>query len=632
MSTKTRLDIQVLRALAVGMVVLFHFWPDRLPGGFAGVDVFFVISGYLITSHLAKQGKIRFAEFWARRARRLLPAAFVVIFVTIAATHFLVSPALVGDYARQAIASVFYAENWVLATNSTNYFAEGATPFQHYWSLAVEEQFYIFWPLLIAGLLLLKRRLALGIAVVTPLSFAYALYSTAVEPSVAYFNPLGRIWEFGVGALIATATLPKLAKSLSGSLSLLGFAGLFATAFAYSADFAFPGAAALLPVLSTGLVLFAGTSALPEWLDRRMAFAPVQFAGEISYSLYLWHWPLVILPAYLANGQLNTFTKVALLAVAVLLSWLTKKFVEDPIRFAERLTSARPRKTLALALVFSLMVAGASALVLWVGESNVKANKEFSEVLSLAEAKKDAADPGSKCMTKAEDSEVVLCDFGKIGSPKRLLLVGDSHAATHLRSFNQIAESKGWHLVLAYKAGCSFSLIERNQTARGTSCLAWNKNLQAELAAQKPFDIVVTNNYAANRLADVDAPNWNALAVKGFRAAWQPLIARGAQVVVIRDNPEMSPSMAKCFETATLDASMCSMPLSEALYKDDAVTAADGVATVLDLTGVYCPKQVCPAKLGETYVYRNKDHVSATFDFGIWGEILSRLDGASTQF
>jgi peptidoglycan/LPS O-acetylase OafA/YrhL len=627
MASAVRKDIQALRAVAVSMVVLFHFWPAHFIGGFAGVDVFFVISGYLITSHLAKQGKIRFAEFWARRARRLLPAAFAVIFVTLFMSHFLLSPVQISDYGKEAIASVFYSENWVLAANSTNYFADGASAYQHYWSLAVEEQFYIVWPLLIALLLLAKRRMSLGIAIITAASFAYAIFATATQPSVAYFNPVARVWEFGLGALIATATLPRLRKKLSATLSLVGFAGLGATVVLLNPTFAFPGLPALLPVVSTALVLFAGTSDLPGWLDRRMAFKPVQFVGEISYSLYLWHWPLVVIPAFIANGQLNPIAKLVLMAVSVVFAWLTKKFIEDPVRFAPILVKARPRRTLTIALAASVFVAGCGAIAVWDGDSIVQADAQNYETLSLSEAKKDASDPGSKCMTKAEDSNVILCDFGKTDSTKRMLLVGDSHAATHLRALKQIAINSGWHLVLAYKAGCSFSLVERNQSARGTSCAAWNKNLQAKLAGEKPFNLVITNNYAANRLADISAPNWNALAVTGFRAAWQPLIDRGAQVVVIRDNPEMSLSMAKCFDTATLDASMCKMPLSDALYKDDAVTAAEGVAKVLDLTDVYCPNQVCPAKIGDTYVYRNKDHVSGSFDGQLWRTFAKRLGG-----
>ena len=620
-----RLDIQVLRAVAVSMVVLFHFWPGHFGGGFAGVDVFFVISGFLITSHLVSQKRIQFAAFWARRARRLLPAAFVVILATLVATHVFVSPALIGDYAREATASVFYSENWVLAINSTNYFADGASPYQHYWSLAVEEQFYIFWPLLIALLALARKRMALGIALISLGSFAFAIYETTIQPSFAYFNPLGRIWEFGLGALIATASLPRLGTKLAGALSLVGFSGLGLTIAFYNPTLTFPGLPALLPALATALVIFAGRSDLPAWMNRRMAFPPVQFLGEVSYSLYLWHWPLVIIPAFVANGDLSWQARLALIAIAVTLAWLTKKFVEDPIRFAGFLSNARPRRTLLIALAASLVVSGVAQLAIWDSSYLVKANQDYNETLSLAEAKKDASDPGSKCMTKAEDSTPIYCEFGNLNSPKRVLLIGDSHAATHLGAMKQLARVNNWHLVLTYKAGCSFSLIERNNTARGTSCLAWNQNLQKHFASEPSFNLVVTANYAANRLADIEAPNWNELAVAGYRAAWKPFIARGANITVIRDNPEMTKEMAACWDTATVDASKCQMPLSRALFPDDAVVAAKGVATVADLTDVYCPNAVCPAMIEDTYVYRNKDHISGRFDGRIWRELGARL-------
>lgn len=628
MSSKLRTDIQALRALAVSMVVLFHFWPGRFNGGFAGVDVFFVISGFLITTHLVAQERVRFAEFWARRARRLLPAAFLVILVTLVASRFLIPPVLLADYAGEAIASVFYAENWVLAANSVDYFAQDASPYQHYWSLAVEEQFYIFWPLLIALLIALKRRFASGVALVSALSLAFAIYQTAVTPTIAYFNPAGRVWEFGLGALVATAKLPVARVKVATVLSALGFAGLAATLFLISPSALFPGLPALLPVLSTALVIYAGQGALASFAERFYGLRPIQLVGELSYGLYLWHWPLLILPAYLANGSLGTSAKLGLIVTCLVLAWLTKKLVEDRVRFARFLIEAKARRTLTLALIVSLLISGLAASI---GASGSEATAT-KPALTLAEAKKDASDPGSKCMTKAEDSEVILCHFGVENAANSMLLVGDSHAATHLRAFSKIAEEQGWHLVLAYKAGCSFSLVERNQSARGTSCLAWNKNLQSELAGMEPFDLVVTNNYAANRLADVVNPNWSALAVIGYRQAWAPLAARGAEVVVIRDNPEMSASMADCFEKATLDASMCQMPLAEALFKDDAVTASEGMASVIDLTKEYCPDAVCPAKIGNTYVYRNKDHVSGTFDYQLWQPMLEQLVARTNAF
>lgn len=621
-----RKDIQVLRAVAVAMVVLFHFWPGHFKGGFAGVDVFFVISGFLITSHLVGQERIRFAEFWARRARRLLPAAFVVILFTLAACYF-ISPALGSDYAREGIASVFYSENWVLAANATDYFAaQGASPFQHYWSLAVEEQFYLFWPLLIAALLVWRKRLASGVALVSIASFVFGVVDVSNNPAFAYFNPVGRVWEFGVGALVATASFAIRGRAVRGALSLIGFAGLGATIVLYSPSVAFPGVPALLPVLATGLVLAAGREELPAWMQRRMSFAPVQFVGDVSYSLYLWHWPLIIIPAYFFNGNLSTWLKLLLLALSVALAWLTKRFVEDPVRQAGFLTKARARRTLLLALAASLFVGAVGGFVYWVADSNTKDDIRYYETLTLPEAKKDASDPGSKCMTKALDSEVILCDFGKLNSAKRVLLVGDSHAATHLRAMTQIATVRGWHLVLAYKAGCSFSLVQRNTLSRGVSCAAWNENLETKLATMPAFNLVVTNDYSANHLADyISQTDWESLAIDGYRAAWKPLIERGAKIVVIRDNPHMTPEMQTCWETSTTDASNCQMPLSRALSQDLAVLAAKGWAGVVDLTEYYCPNGTCPAKIGSVYVYRNKDHISGTFDGRLWRELGGKL-------
>ena len=213
-SRPIRLDIQALRAAAVLMVVIFHLWPNRLPGGFAGVDVFFVISGFLISgslfSELADRGRIRFAAFWAKRIRRLLPAALLVIAITAILSLIFVPTFTRQGYFAEAIASTFYFENWQLAASSTDYFAAQPSPFQHYWSLAVEEQFYVFWPLLLGLVAYLAKRRSeaafkMTLIAVSLASFGYSLYLTHAQPAMAYFNTFGRVWEFGLGALIASA-------------------------------------------------------------------------------------------------------------------------------------------------------------------------------------------------------------------------------------------------------------------------------------------------------------------------------------------------------------------------------------------------------------------------------------------
>ena len=648
-----RNDIQILRAFAVSMVVLFHFWPSFFQGGFAGVDVFFVISGFLISSHLFAQvtnsGRIALASFWARRARRLLPAALFVIFLTLLFAFFFVPAGNKIEFAKEGLASTFYGENWLLALNSTNYFAQTtASPFQHYWSLAVEEQFYLVWPLLLAAIARLgwvKRGLPSAVTALTFGSFAFALVLLSSEPQFAYFHSFARVWEFGIGALLALPTITRrvsLSSKQANILAIFGFAGIVSTVFLFNENTPFPGFATLLPTLSTALVIVAGFSKYGNGLQKVLEFKPLNFVGGISYSLYLWHWPLILLPSYLLNGQPNTAIKIGLLILAVALSWLTKIFVEDKMRLLNFLVSAKPRRSLMLTLGISVLVAVTSVGLYSLGkvEAAVQSGKVDSlsnrndfganwlfqdattrttaikPIMPLEQARHDGADPGASCMTLAENPEPKICRFGSKNSTVRVLLVGDSHIATHLGAFKLIAAKHNWSLTLAYKAGCSFNLVARNSTARGTSCFSWNQKLQTFLANEPAFNYVFTTSYVSNHLQDIKAPNWNQLAIQGFRTAWQPLLSRGSLLVAIRDNPEMNTTMTKCWNSAVLDASHCSQPLAGALHEDVSQAAAvstPGVKT-LDLTDFYCFNGKCPAVIGGVYVYRNPDHLGGTYD------------------
>lgn len=284
--------------------------------------------------------------------------------------------------------------------------------------------------------------------------------------------------------------------------------------------------------------------------------------------------------------------------------------------------AAKPRLTIITALISSVVLAVSLTAVSAATPKVIENN-----IISLDQAKHDAADIGSQCMTKAEASEVIWCNFGNQKAAYRVLLIGDSHAATHLSGFKELAIKHDWALTLAYKAGCSFSLVERNSTARGTSCVAWNNNLQTDLAAGAPFDLVVTANYSNNFLADIKADNWSELAIAGYRAAWQPLIDRGAKVVALRDNPQMTEAMKACWNEAVSDASQCAGARDEMLYPDYSQQAATGLAGAfaLDLTDLYCDAKACPSQRGGIYIYRNADHLSATYARVISGEFYNRL-------
>jgi peptidoglycan/LPS O-acetylase OafA/YrhL len=633
-SRPIRKDIQALRALAVLMVVIFHLWPNRLTGGFAGVDVFFVISGFLISGslfeELAKSSRIKLAQFWARRVRRLLPAALLVIALTAIVSLFVVPAFTRQSFFGEAIASTFYFENWQLAASATNYFGGEPSPFQHYWSLAVEEQFYVVWPVLLTLIAIAFRkrssaaiRVFLGLA--TTASFIYSLYLSYALPSLAYFNTFGRVWEFGLGAAVALlghrVRLSKLGQTLA---SLAGFAAILASARLLNEGMAFPGWAALLPTLGTAAVLLAGLKELPKWLDRLYGFRPVAFTGEISYSLYLWHWPLIILLPWATGYQPRAFELIAVLVAAYVLAFLSKKFIEDRFRKLPSLTSKRPRLTFAWAAVVSVAILVVS--LAGTGITALQIASGGAQLQTLDRAKNDTADPDHKCMTDAEADNVKICRYGRIGADYRVLLVGDSHAAMHLGAWRLLAERGGFELNLAYKASCSFNLEKRSDSARGKTCEQWNRNLQQSIAADKPYDLVLTSYYTAVRATQREGDH-TADTVAGFKAAWAPLQARGSTVVAIRDGVNMDKPMRDCWESAVYDASKCQMAEKDAFITDLAQRAASSPpgALTLDFTDLYCQTGICPAKLNGVYVYRDNSHISLLFSQNMAGDWYHRL-------
>jgi peptidoglycan/LPS O-acetylase OafA/YrhL len=369
-----RVDIQILRAVAVVLVLLYHFWPNIVRSGFIGVDVFFAISGFLITRHLmtdaATAGKFSVGRFWARRARRLLPAAFLVTFVTSLAVFAFQSQALWTEFIRQAVASTFYVENWVLAGDSVDYLASENAPtaVQQYWSLSVEEQFYLVWPILIIFALWLARKRTqqfeqyalVLLTLVSVASLVYSILRVNDADASAYFSTLTRAWEFGFGGVVAIigSRIGSLATALRRATKIAGWALLASAVILITSQSPFPGSLALLPIVGTCLIILGGQgtaqleTAAPKWLS------PALFAGAISYSLYLWHWPIIVLFPFVAGMAPNFAMKVALLALCVILAWLTTRFVERPIQAQKWLVSGPLSKT----LIIGLLAAGITVL------------------------------------------------------------------------------------------------------------------------------------------------------------------------------------------------------------------------------------------------------------------------------
>jgi peptidoglycan/LPS O-acetylase OafA/YrhL len=367
---KFRPDIEGLRAVAVVAVVLFHASVPGLGGGYVGVDVFFVISGFLITGLLWREvsssGSVRLRAFYGARARRLLPASALVGVVTMVGAILLFPPLQVPTVLYDGILSALYVSNYRFMQEGVNYFSAAShlspSPFLHYWSLGVEEQFYLVWAPLILGtawLIRLGRRarrrpdgavstqrpyLAV-LALVAILSFGLSLFATTVMPSTAFYSLPTRAWQLALGGLVAL-TAGHWRRLGAASAAVAGWTGLALILLActvFSATTPFPGTAALLPTIGTALVIGAGCATPTQGCGRLLRLTPMRAIGQISYSWYLWHWPVLIFAPLVVGHALGLPARLAAAAASAGLAWLTLRFIENPLRFNPKIRNSAGR-------------------------------------------------------------------------------------------------------------------------------------------------------------------------------------------------------------------------------------------------------------------------------------------------
>lgn len=679
---RVRPEIQALRALAISLVVVYHFWPGVVRGGYVGVDVFFVISGFLITSNLVRDieanGRVRVLRFWAKRARRLLPAALVVLLATVIGIVVLVPRNLWQQFLGEVMASTLYIQNWLLAANSVDYLAASntASPSEHFWTLSVEEQFYIALPLILIVIVALVRRrsrsartqaITTTLAVLSAVSFVLGLWLTATTPEVAYFSTLSRAWEFGLGGLLGVLVLDGrslLGPRVGSAVSWIGLGCIAYAALMFTGATPFPGTAALLPVVGAVMAIAAGSPSSTWSPTRLFAMRPVQFIGDVSYSLYLWHWPILILAGYAFASAMDWPLKLVLVVVSVSLAWLSKRFVEDPVRKRSFLVGRQPRWTFvaaaagmtvvvavasmgwasiqvalndSLATVQALEKSGAKcfgAAAMLAGSSCPRTADATSIVPAPASAASDLpAIYTDECRSQPADPTVRTCVFGKHGSTVRVALIGDSHAAAWFPALKAISDQEGWELHTYFKASCAFSNAAREvapgQDAAAASCAQWNKTLATDLSKTESFSVVFTSAFA-NGLQFLDGAGRpsEAAAIDGFRSAWRPLVDRDTTIVVIADTPHLGPAGLACVQSHLADPSECTLRAADALSTDTALTAAaEGQrnAIAVNMTDYFCTASVCPLVVGGVFVYRDAQHITATYSRSLAPWLLRSL-------
>ncbi len=653
-----RPDIEGLRAVAVVAVLLYHAGLTWLPGGFVGVDVFFVISGFLITSlmmrEIERDGRLRLASFWARRARRLLPASTLVLLFSAVVTLLWLPVTTRKAFGGDIIAAAWYVVNWRLGLREVDYLAEnvGASPVQHYWSLAVEEQFYLVWPLLITVLVATfpkRRRLALllGIAAVSIVSFVYALDFSVARPGLAFFFSTTRVWELGVGALLAIAypVLRRLPRLVRLSLGWVGLALIAVGILTLDGSTTWPGTATLLPVLGTAAAILGGAGGLARrGVGRVLSLGPAVWIGGISYSLYLWHWPLLV-AAEGVWGDLSVPAGLLVVLASVVPAWLSFRYVEDPMRRAPRLALSRPAL---LAGAFSMVVATVAGAAVVASFGLVKtvdvasagdargaqviegAGVDWTTVDEVTELRPSPlsfavdipAIYDTDCVVPEDSDRFEACEFGDVDGDRTVALVGDSKAVQWFTPVEEIARREGWRLVVIGKNTCAFADAPRLLGSRpNATCKAWAAKALAKLKEIKA-DVVLTVSHYGTALppGSTSAGDYaQAPMVDGLTRYWQEIVDTGAKLVPILDTPGPRVAVPECVQDNLKRLTRCAYAKADGVQRSGAAAQEEAAAKVpearvVDMSSEVCPDgKTCPAVIGNVLVYRSGTHLGDTY-------------------
>lgn len=669
---RIRVEVQALRAVALILILVYHVDSRLMPGGYVWLDVFFVISGFLITPPIAAslQSSRGFSltNFYMRRVRRLLPAALTVLCVVGLVTLTCLPVTMWNPIGRQIIASVCYVQNWLLAFSSLNYLAGAAasSPLEHFWSLAVEEQFYLVWPILLVlaawwgkRIGQVQRSLVISIATVVLVSFAYSAVTTSLNPTWAYYITPTRMWELGLGGLLGM-TVPELSKVPDGAriaLSWAGYAGMFVSAWLFSAATMFPGYVAALPALSAALVIAAGD--VPgRFSNSRLAhLRPIQFIGDISYSIYLWHWPFVVITPIVLFGPGSTLPAIYRplpVIASIFVAWLSKKWIEDPFRRQKSAGSTMPlagirtRTVLATSAALAIVALALGSAIYVISEIKInKAEAELSAFVhgpqqcvgaaGLAQdcvgrsptgihpdpiiAAQDIVDDG--CLQEYQQTSVIQCEYGvSDGIRKTVAVVGDSHAQQWLPAIRRLAEEQGWQVTTYVKGACPYA-----DGIGFATCRAFNANVKAILDRNPP-DIVFTSARSALGYGS-DATKSEAVA--GFVSAWHDLIDHGSRVIAIADTP--APYNAGIFDpsSAVATGDLFTYSLASGASSGDAIpeAARSTGATLVDMTAGICVAGQCPSVIGGVLVYGDSNHLTATYSRTLAAMLGRAIDHAT---
>jgi peptidoglycan/LPS O-acetylase OafA/YrhL len=593
-----------------------------------------------------------------------------VIAVTVLASAVVLPPVRMPDVAADAAASAVYLGNVRFAAQATDYLQADLdpSPLLHFWSLGVEEQFYLFWPALLlvaAGRRVDRRWIAATVVVVAAVSLGLAIVWTSTDAPLAFFLLPARAWELAVGAALALATarLARIAAPVATAAVIVGLALIGLGAVTFDLGTPFPGTAALLPVGGAALIIAGGLRRPLGPVSAILATPPMQWIGGISYSLYLWHWPVLILPAAAIDAPLPGPVRLALVGLTFVLAAASRRWVEDPIRFG-RVARFRPSRTLALAGATSVVVAvvslGAGRIAgppavaqartapvevsLPTTGPSTRTQPSATPTASSVQATRPPTPAGGVpaglvpplaavrddspvvysdgCHAEARDTKPGRCVFGDTHSSTTVFLLGDSHAAQWFPTFDRLAAEHGWRLVSMTKSACPTADVAVYHTTlkrEYTECATWRAAVVDRVRREKPALVVISDSRGSWLWLDgtsVRSSDREDLWAAGLRRAISSFEAAGS-VVVLGDTPDPKGDPPVCLSDHMDDALACATPSSRALDRERtagerAVAEATG-ATFIDPSLWVCPTEPCPVVIGDVLVFRDGHHMTTPF-------------------
>jgi peptidoglycan/LPS O-acetylase OafA/YrhL len=658
--------------------MLDHAGVSQLAGGYVGVDVFFVLSGFLITDLLLRaardKGRISLLEFYGRRAKRILPAAVLTLVATTLFAYEFLNYVRARSIARDSIWAAVFAANFHFAHVGANYFAQGQppSPIQHYWSLAVEEQFYLVWPAVLAlalfgpGVIRRRRGLAQAPARVRPLlvicvvgvaSFVWSVHSTNVAPVSAYYSPFTRAWELALGAALAVGVEAGIKIPLRAACGWIGAALVAFAAFTLSGATPYPGYAALLPTVGAALIIAAGFGGQPRLgIGRLLGVRPMQYVGDRSYALYLWHWPVLVLAELYERRQLETKVNLLLLLVALLISIVSYRLVENPIRRARwspRLSTALAPVAVGAAVAVALLtlsslnsriarVDQAAAAVAkppatGVGPSPAvpKASTLPAVVAAVQSALAGAPVPANltppvdqlpeniygfpslTCSPSAGDPTTqTVCHLGDLKSTNTIVVFGDSHALMWMPTILAMAQVDGWNVVPLIRKGCELPKWTGNgyptdPASDVATCHVWYRWALRQAKLLRP-DVVLMSGCCSDGATGSIATTMSQTYV-ATAAALRPF---ARSVIVIEDDEGLKAQPADCLLAAgaTLRSCMTTQTSTDVAFNNSLPQLAKANHFgFLKTRGWLCYQNQCPMVVGTTVVYADTSHLTVQY-------------------